>query len=685
MNQPQKNRLAGSASPYLLMHADNPVDWYPWGDEAFEAARKRDCFVFLSIGYAACHWCHVMEKECFRDLEVAFLINASCIPVKVDREERPDIDQLYMTACQMMTGSGGWPLSVFLSPDKKPFFAATYIPKKSGPAGPGMMDLIPHLVTLWNEKRTEIAKAGNTIIEAAGSISNLIPGELSSEAVHLIYSNLTKSCDTRFGGFSRSIKFPEVPKILFLLCYSHRYRNENALLMAEKSLREMALRGIRDHLDGGFYRYATDREWKVPHFEKMLIDQALLVTAYLQASQISGDPLYKRTATGILDFVSAHLTSPDGGFYTSIDADTTDGEGAFYLWTKAEIQEILGEKDGTIFCSIFGVTQEGNCTGHGLPKRSNVLHPESDPKTVLQEHNLSQDWLSSAKKILYTARSKREMPAVDEKICTDQNALMITAFVQGYETLGYDQYYTTANKAAQFLLQHMLMPDGSLLHHRYKNKPGSCGTSNDSIHLSLALLSLFSADGKRKWLDTVFQLIHELKNRFYDPQTGGFFITEDDKSDLPLRQKDITDSAYPSGNGMAAILFSRLYLLTGDEQYQEQYRKLTSLAAGEMNKGSGALISFFLATMEHECGYRVLALCPDKKEGKNLLQEVHHLYLPGSIIIPVTDKEDMAQYFPELTGYPLNPALYICGKKQCYSPIYSGKELSDWIFETKNR
>ncbi|MBN1165779.1 MAG: thioredoxin domain-containing protein [Methanospirillaceae archaeon] len=683
MTSPHKNRLSGSASPYLLMHADNPVDWYPWGEEAFEAARNRDCFVFLSIGYTACHWCHVMEKECFRDLEVASLINDFCIPVKVDREERPDIDHLYMAACQMMTGSGGWPLSIFLSPDKKPFFAGTYIPKKSGPAGVGMMDLIPHLAILWKEKRSEIGTAGNTIIEAAGSISNLIPGNLSDEAVHLVFQDLTKSCDPRFGGFSRSPKFPEVPRILFLLCYSYQYRNENALLMAEKSLQEMALRGIRDHLDGGFYRYATDREWKVPHFEKMLIDQALLVTAYLQAYQISGDPLYQETATGILDFVSAHLTSPCGGFYTSIDADTTDGEGAFYLWTETEIREILGEKDGTIFCSLFGVTKDGNCTGHGLPPGSNVLHPESDPKKELQKQNIPQEWLSSVKKMLYTARSKREKPAADEKICVDQNALMITAFIQGYQALGYDHYYKTAKKAAACLLLHHLLPDGRLLHHRYRDQPGSYGTSSDYIHLCLALLSLFSADGKRKWLDMVFQLIPELINLFSDPKTGGFFITGNDHSDLPLRQKDLSDSAYPSGNGMAAILFSRLSLLTGDEPYQESYQKLISLAAGEMNQGSGALLSFFLATMEHECGYRVLALSPDKEEGKKLLQEVYHLYLPGSIIIPVM--ENVAYYLPEITGYPPDPALYICGPKQCFSPIHSGKELSDWIFENQNR
>lgn len=680
MTSPHKNQLEGSLSPYLLMHASNPVNWYPWGDEAFMEAQARDLFVFLSIGYAACHWCHVMEQECFSDPEVALLLNTHCISIKVDREERPDIDQMYMMASQLMTGSGGWPLSIFLTPNREPFYAATYIPKISRPGMVGMIDLIPYLADIWKNRRHEINDTGSNVIRAVTQVSMTRSGDPSKESIYQAFEYLVAGYDSLYGGFSISPKFPSVPQILFLFRYYHRYSARKAREMAEHTLIQMAVSGIRDPLDGGFFRYATDQAWKLPHFEKMLSDQALLAIAYCEGFRISHNPLFKTTAKGVLDYVCTSLTIKEGGFWSSMDADSPGGEGVYYLWTIDEVKQILGERDCTRFCAVYGLTPEGNVSGHGIASGSNVLHPGRDPITILQEQGIPypEEWLTYARERLWKARKEKKAPAVDDKILTDWNGLMISALVQGYHTLECDQYYHVAVRAATCILKN-LMPNSMLSHHWYHGRAGLHGMSGDYIFFAMALLDLFQADGDVKWMNAVIQLIHQLDFRFEDLEFGGYYTSDADGADLPVRLKDVMDNALPSINGMAALLMQRMACITGNQDYARKYEKIIRMTGGVFSQSSGAMLSFFSASMEHESGFRILVFFPDKSEDIMVMyKEVRSLYLPGSMIIPIFDPEAVSRVIPDIKGYSHKPALHICGNGKCFPPIFSKNEFSLW-------
>lgn len=566
MTVPPKNRLEGSLSPYLLMHVSNPVNWYPWGDEAFQEAKTLDLPVFLSIGYTACHWCHVMEQECFSDPEVASLLNTHFISIKVDREERPDIDQMYMVVCQMMTGSGGWPMSIFLSPNREPFYAATYIPKISRPGAVGMMDLIPYLADIWKNRRNDVNDVGSSVIRTVAQVSGPRSGDIFENVIHQAFKHLAEGYDPEYGGFSTSPKFPSIPQVLFLLRYYYRYSENKAWEMAEHTLWQMAVSGIRDHLDGGFHRYATDRAWKLPHFEKMLYDQALLAIAYCEGYRISHNPLFKTAGEGILDYVCTSLTDPEGGFWSSVDADIPEGEGAYYLWTIDQVTRILGEDDGTRFSAVYGLTQEGNVSGHGIAPGSNVLYPGRNPIDILKEQGLSspEEWLTHALEKLRMGRKDRNSPVVDDKILTDWNGLMISALVQGYHTFENARYYNAAARGATFFLEKMIQPGGRLIHHCHHGKAGLQGMSGDYIFLASALLDLFQADGDMKWMNVIIQLMQQLDFRFWDSQEGGYYTSDADAADLPVRLMDLMDNALPSVNGMAALLLERLIRVTGN-------------------------------------------------------------------------------------------------------------------------
>lgn len=675
-----RNRLADSLSPYLLMHANNPVDWYPWGEEAFREAQARDLPVFLSIGYAACHWCHVMEEECFSDPEVASLLNTHCISVKVDREERPDIDQVYMKICQVMTGTGGWPLHLFLTPDREPFYAATYIPKTSRPGMVGMMDLIPYLADIWKNQREKVHEAGDRIIQEISRITRTHQGELSETSIHQAYRLLAATYDPRYRGFGTAPKFPAVPPLFFLMRYYHRFSVDKAREMAEQTLRQMAVSGIRDPLDGGFHRYTTDTAWKIPHFEKMLSDQALLGAAYGEAYRLSPDPLYKTAAKGALDYVLAVLSSPEGAFWSSVDADSPGGEGAYYLWTHAEILTVLGEEAGDRFCRLYGVTRDGNIPGHGIPAGRNVLHAGRDPGEILGELGISspEEWLEETYGKLLDARRRRPAPLVDDKVLTDWNGLAISALVQGYLVWGEEQYYEAAVRAATFFLETMVKEDGELFHHWHRGRTGSVGMGGDYIFLALALLDLFQADGDTKWIKAACHLVRYLDWRFWDTADGGYYASRD-PGDLPVRLKDMTDHALPSVNGSAAVLMERLYRITGDREYDLKFAHLTGVADGMGGPASSGRFSFFCAAMERETGFRMLFLYPERsKDIQALLSEARTRYLPGSVLVPVSHPEEVSRFIPNLPGSPDTPAVHICGNGQCFEPLHSVDEFESW-------
>lgn len=682
MTTDRKNRLAGEKSPYLLMHASNPVNWYPWGDEAFQEAKERDLPVFLSIGYAACHWCHVMEQECFSDKTVAESLNNNFICIKVDREERPDIDQVYMTVCQIMTGTGGWPLSIFLNFDREPFYAATYIPKKGRQGMPGMMELIPYLSDIWKNHRGEVNNAGKKLINAVIQVTTHHPDDFSEKTIHDAYASLSAGFDATYGGFSKSPKFPSVPQIFFLLKYYHVFSQKKAWEMVEITLRQMALSGIRDHLDGGFHRYATDREWKLPHFEKMLYDQALLAMAYAQSYQISPEPLFQTTGTGILDYVCAYLTDPEGRFWSSIDADSQEGEGAYYLWNYDEVMAVLGNDDGRLFCELYGITREGNVSGHGIASGSNVLHPGKNPLIALNDRRVSspETWLSRMQEKLLIARSRRSYPAIDDKILTDWNGLMISALVQGFLTFGKRTYYDAAVRAARALQRTIIREDGSIYHHWHRGNTGQPGMSGDYIFLSQAFLDLFQVDGDITWMTATNQLMHQVTMRFWNPEKGGYYHSANDATDLPVRLMDLPDGAIPSVNGAAALLLERLVRVTGDKTHAGQYHQLMRIAGGVSGRGSGGMLSFLSAYMEKKTGFRIIALFSDQSaEISGLLEKARTHYLPGSVIIPVVDPLSVSSVIPEVMAYPRTPALHICGETHCYPPVTSVKEWEKWI------
>ena len=663
------------------MHASNPVNWYPWGEEAFKEAQVRELPIFLSIGYAACHWCHVMEQECFSDSEVASLLNDNFISIKVDREERPDIDQMYMMVCQMMTGSGGWPMSIFLNSDREPFYATTYIPKYSRTGVIGMMDLIPYIGNIWKTRHSDVNDTGTNVIQAVTRISEPHPGDLSEGIIHQAFKQLAASYDPRFGGFSNSPKFPSVPQLFFLFRYYHRYSADKAWQMAEHTLRQMAVSGIRDHLDGGFHRYSTDRTWKLPHFEKMLYDQALLASVYCEAYRISHEPLFKTTAEGILDYVLNSLTDPEGGFWSSVDADSPGGEGVYYLWTAEEVMQILGEDDGPRFCKVYGIIPEGNISGHGIVPGSNVLHPGNNSIEILKEQGVvfPEVWLKNSLENLLKARSIRKIPAVDDKVLTDWNGLMISALVQGYNTFGSSRYYDAGVRAATFLVEKMIQPDGRLIHNWHKARTGLHGMSCDYLFLATALLDLFQADGDVKWMDIVTRLVHQMDFRFWDSQKGGYYISDTDAVDLPVRLMDTFDNALPSANGTAALLMQRLALVTGYSDYSRRYDQIIRMIGGTSGQNPGVILSFFCALIERQVGFRMLVLFPDlSEEIRDLLKETRSLYIPGNNIIPIFDKEKSSRIIPEIKEYPDKPALHICGYSQCYPPVYSKKEFDIW-------
>ena len=594
------NRLLNEKSPYLLQHAHNPVDWYPWSDDAFKKAGDDNKPIFLSIGYATCHWCHVMEKESFEDTEAARYLNDTFICIKVDREERPDIDAVYMAACQMLTGSGGWPLTIFMAPDKKPFFAATYIPKENRFGRPGLIELCRSIRTMWTSEKGKLLNASGSISENLGKAFDFIPGQdLDDSILDKAYLQFEQSFDARFGGFGSAPKFPTPHQLLFLLRYYHRSENKNALEMVEKTLTGMRLGGIWDHVGYGFHRYSTDKTWLVPHFEKMLYDQALIAQAFLETYQITKNPFYADTAREIFIYVLRDMTSAAGAFFAAEDADSEGEEGKFYVWSIVEFREVLGE-DATLFERIYNLSSEGNFLDESTGQKTgtNILHLDKSldargNETGVDRGEIDKQW-DKVRRKLFEQREKRVHPLKDDKVLTSWNGLMIAALAMGARVLGDPAYAKAAERAARFILDNLRKKDGRLFHRYREEEIAIEAHADDYAYLILGLLELYAATFDPDFLEQAASLQKQMVSDFWDKTHGGFYFTAKGAEELPVRPKELYDGASPSANSVSLLNLLRLSRLTGDPVWEKKGAELTRAFSGSVNKQPTAFTYFLI-------------------------------------------------------------------------------------------
>jgi len=690
--EPGLNRLAREKSPYLLQHAGNPVDWYPWGEEAFAKARAEDKPIFLSIGYATCHWCHVMEHESFEDPAVAGLMNEAFVCIKVDREERPDIDGIYMTVCQMMTGSGGWPLTVIMTPDRKPFFAGTYFPKESRFGRIGMLDLVPRLQDAWKSQRADILASAGRIVDGLREATLPRPGKsLDEVALGAAYLQLADRFDPQHGGFGHSPKFPGPHDLLFLLRHWKRTGDGQALHMVERTLQAMRRGGIWDHVGLGFHRYSTDREWLLPHFEKMLYDQALIAMACTEAWQATGKPEYETTAREIFTYVLRDMTDPKGGFYTAEDADSEGEEGKFYVWTVEELQQVLGEKEAAFTASVYGVEPGGNYTDEASRRRTgaNILHlPKPIEELAADTGTTSDDVrnrLDAARRKLFEVREKRVHPLKDDKILVDWNGLMIAALAKAARAFDEPAYEDAAQRCARFLLVHMRREDGRLLHRWRSGEAGIHGHLDDYAFLVWGLIELYETTFDAQWLTAAAELNAVQLEDFLDEDAGGFFFTADNSEDLIARQKEIYDGAVPSGNSVAMLNMLRLSRLTGDPALEAQAARLARSVSSSVAQAPAAY-AMLMCAVDFAVGPSfeiVIAGAPDAPDTGTFLTALRQRFLPNKVVLlrpagPGAD-EDLPDYVKDYGPVDGKAAAYVCRTFECQRPVTDAAQMLELL------
>lgn len=584
------NRLAYEKSPYLLQHKDNPINWYPWGEEALQKSKEEDKPIFLSIGYSTCRWCHNMNRESFQDEEVAEILNKYFIPIKVDREERPDLDKVYIYFAEALTGYAGWPLTVFLTPDKIPFYAGTYFPKRSQNNRIGLIELLNKIKYLWKERKEEIIKDSNNILEEVDKSFNRIrKGNIDEDIFYRTYKELENSFDETYGGFTKEPKFPLPQYILYLLIYGWNLNNEKALKMAEFTLESMYKGGLFDHVGFGFYRYSTDKKWLVPHFEKMLYDNALLGIAYTKVYEVTGKPLYKEVAEKIYKFVLGELLSDEGGFYSALDAETEGEEGKYYVFTYDEIIGLLGEELGEFYCKHYDITREGNFEGKNIP---NLISKNLEDIS-------KQDWavLDSLRDMILTYREERVKPHRDEKILTSWNGLMIASLAYGGKILNKELFIRKAKEAADFIIENSIDQEGKLLAIHIDGVSYNYGFLEDYAYFSLGLLTLYDVTGDEKYLSLAKKLVYDMLDLFWDDEDKAMFYYSQISESLILRPKDIYDGATPSGNSIAAMVLNKLYRILRDESLYEKHRELLMAYGKDLNENPTAHLYSLLALM----------------------------------------------------------------------------------------
>jgi uncharacterized protein len=674
--QRKPNRLIHEKSPYLLQHAYNPVDWYPWGEEAFEKAKREDKPIFLSIGYSTCHWCHVMERESFEDPEVAEVLNRDFVSIKVDREERPDVDHIYMTMCQAITGHGGWPLTIIMTPDKKPFFAGTYFPKESRYGRRGLMEILQRIAVVWKQDRSNMLRAGDKITELLEkNLDPVAEGELTAEVLDRAFEQFHSQFDPRWGGFGDAPKFPRPHDFLFLLRYWKRTGNQHALEMVERTLTMMHRGGIYDHLGYGFARYSVDERWLVPHFEKMLYDNALLALAYLEAYQATGKEIYAQVAREIFTYVLRDMTDPEGGFYSAEDADSEGEEGKFYVWTPEEIQDVLGEEDGELFAECYGVTPEGNFEGKNILNLLDVSWETIATRKGITLHELQRK-MSEAQKKLFEVREKRVHPHKDDKILTSWNGLMIAALARGGRVLGDERYIAAAEKAVSFIWRYLRREDGRLLARYRDGEAAYLAYVDDYAYLAWGLLELYEAGFDVSHLEKAIELTHQMLDLFADEEKGGLFFYGRDAEQLLTRPKEVYDGALPSGNSVAACNLIRLARMTGDPEWESQAeRQLRAFA--ETVKHSPIAHSFFLTAAQWALGPTkeiVIVGKKDAEDTRQMIQQAHRTYLPDAVLLfkpegePTEILDTIAPFTKEQHTLDGRATVYVCEHHACHAP-----------------
>jgi hypothetical protein len=678
------NRLINESSPYLLQHATNPVDWYPWGKDAFEKARKENKPIFLSIGYSTCHWCHVMEHESFADEEVAALLNKYFVSIKVDREERPDIDQVYMAVTQTMTGRGGWPNTVFLTPDKKPFFAGTYFPKETRWGLPGLMELLPKVAAIWQNDRENVLKSAQQITDLLAGKGNPNPGNAPDKSLLDKTRNLLADVyDPEYGGFGQAPKFPTPHILTFLLRRYHHNEDTQALAMVENTLTRMRLGGIHDHIGFGFHRYSTDGQWLVPHFEKMLYDQALLAIAYTEAYQATGKKFYARTVREILTYISRDMTSNEGGFYSAEDADSEGVEGKFYFWTLPQIQKILGKEETETFKKIYTLDANGNFTSPEAAQTagSNILHLKKVLPDLAGELGVPEKQLRRRLEInrekLFKVRNKRVHPFKDDKILTDWNGLMIAALARAGQVLNEPRYTAVAVRAADFIMLRLRDNNGRLVKRYRKGIAGLPAHLDDYAFVVWGFLELYEATLKAIYLQEAIRLNDQMIKHFWDQQSGGLFMTADDSERLLIRNKEIYDGAIPSGNSVAALNLLRLGHMTGREDYLKKAEGISRAFSESVNRypaGHAHLMVALDYTLNPN--YEVVIVGqPGAKDTRAMLLALRRPFLPGKVVLlrPADKKAAaeiirMAPYTEFMVSKDGRATAYVCTNFVCKLP-----------------
>jgi uncharacterized protein YyaL (SSP411 family) len=664
------NRLAGEKSPYLLQHAHNPVDWLPWGEEAFEKARAQNKPLFFSIGYSTCHWCHVMERECFEDEEAAALLNAVTVPVKIDREERPDLDGVYMTACQLMTGSGGWPLSIFADHDGRPFFAATYIPKHSRFGRMGLMDLLPRIREVWENRPDDVAQTAHNVAAAIKDQQHPAPTDRAPgpEVLDLAYRQLASRFDAEHGGFGQAPKFPSPHQLLFLLRHHRRTGERLPLDMAAQTLTAMRLGGVFDHVGLGFHRYATDQHWLLPHFEKMLYDQAMLLMAYAEGHQATGDALFRSAALDIADYVLRAMTGPEGAFHSAEDADSEGVEGKFYVWTEAELAQVLTPEDAAFYAGLHGFKPEGNfaeeATGHATG--ANIPHLSAPPR----EADAAR--LEAIRQKLFEEREKRVHPHMDDKILTDWNGLMIAALAQAGRALDEPRLVLAAQRAGDFVLARLRDGSGRLLHRYRDGEARVPGNLDDHAFLAWGFTELYQATFDLGWLQAALDITDQMIARFKDPEHGGFFFTADDAETVLARRKDSFDAALPSGNSAAMLVLLKLSRLGARHDLAEEANRLL-LSLGENLARHPAGFTMLLCGLDFALGpgADVVLSAPDDASLEPFLAALRGRYLPSTLVLRRDASGELASLASYTAGMcPLDgkATAYVCRDGLCEPP-----------------
>ena len=659
------NKLAEEKSPYLLQHAYNPVKWYPWGAEAFDKAKKENKPIFLSIGYSTCHWCHVMAKESFEDAEVAALLNEAFVSIKVDKEERPDIDTVYMNTCQAATGHGGWPLTILMTPNQKPFYAATYVPKHTQFGLLGLVELLDQIALKWSKNPSSILRTGDQLADIMKREFEASSGSapVTKDIVNLAVTQFYQSFDHDYGGFGNEPKFPTPHKLMFLLRYAQLEADEQSLFMVENTLMHMYRGGIYDHIGYGFSRYSTDAKWLVPHFEKMLYDNAMLAITYTEAYQYTKKPVYRTVAEQILEYIRREMTDKEGGFYCAQDADSEGEEGKYYVFTPDEVNAVLGNEDGSYFCEYFDITEEGNFEGSSIPNLIKSHELKSDNERIIR--------LCST---LYDYRRNRRQLHKDDKLLTSWNALMITAYATAAKVFRKTDYCEAARLAAEFIDSKLTDPNG-LLYVRYRDDSAAFfGNLDDYAFYGMALLSLYDITFEAKYLKRAIRQAQNMKNLFWDEKHGGFFLNASDAEQLIYRPKEVFDGAIPSGNSVAGYVLRRLASLTADADLITLAGKQLRFLAGQVQEHptghSFALIAFLEQLYPSK---EIVCVTGEKEEYSPLIQYLSEKFEPNTVVLLKTSQNqeevlEIADYLADYRTINDKTTYYVCENHNCQTP-----------------